>query len=445
MGTETRILGDGAYGTVFSNNKQYAIKQIKQDELSWIKEVFLTKYLNHPNIIKFISIQSVNDYNKAKPFSKTKRDYIHIKMKKYECLGKLRHSSDREIMIVLRDISRALAHCQTKKILHRDIKEDNILIEFKDGKFHKAHLIDFGLACLPILDIDLSGNIVTPTHRPPEIPEKSKYDYRVDTWGFGMVIVFLVTGHEFLKYTELSSEEFIKLTKNREKFLKKLQNFIDTKCLPDLKHRKFYAKLINMCIKPYDSRMHMAEIHDIITKFIEDTKIDLPKEEKYIMWPVKQHTEDQIVAWTDNFSINLFNMDKWIEMEDLYAFINDDEREDLKILIRIFLKLMEVKLFFINTSTDLIYSAIYMLFEMTLIDYTTEVDIYVSCFRKSSRKFEQKKILETVLSIINITDNNVLDIMQECYAIKNKKIIETALRKKSGQTLSAPRDTHEDC
>jgi serine/threonine protein kinase len=51
--------------------------------------------------------------------------------------------SKKEILLIIRQILEALLHCHTKRLIHRDIKPQNILIN-PDKK--EVKLADFGLA-----------------------------------------------------------------------------------------------------------------------------------------------------------------------------------------------------------------------------------------------------------------------------------------------------------
>lgn len=115
-----------------------------------------------------------------------------------------------EVIGLAEDILKVLLEMEEKRIVHRDIKPDNI-IKKKDGKWY---LIDFGIA--RVLDM---GSLTmtearmgphTPGYGAPELFQYSKKDIdsRADLFSLGVVLFESVTGtHPFLKGDELNRNE----------------------------------------------------------------------------------------------------------------------------------------------------------------------------------------------------------------------------------------------
>ncbi|KAK4755982.1 hypothetical protein SAY87_009739 [Trapa incisa] len=96
---------------------------------------------------------------------------------------------------IARGAARALAYLHQEcepRILHRDIKSSNILLD----KDFKAHLADFGLARLICAyDTHVTTDLVgTLGYIPPEYGQSSVATYKGDVYSFGVVLVELVTG-----------------------------------------------------------------------------------------------------------------------------------------------------------------------------------------------------------------------------------------------------------
>ena len=83
------------------------------------------------------------------------------------------------------------SYLHEKRIMHRDLKPDNILYNFK-----KATLIDFGFACeMPKGEKTILKDwIGTPAYMSPEMLQKKNYTWKSDIWSFGVLIYELIYG-----------------------------------------------------------------------------------------------------------------------------------------------------------------------------------------------------------------------------------------------------------
>ena len=105
----------------------------------------------------------------------------------------------------------ALSILYNYNILHRDIKPDNILIDYECNVAPVCYLADFGFSYqLPgthtIKEIDLSSSAYTVLYRPPEIFAHKKYDYSADIWVMGIVLIEYLTGEPITNPTEIEGE-----------------------------------------------------------------------------------------------------------------------------------------------------------------------------------------------------------------------------------------------
>lgn len=102
--------------------------------------------------------------------------------------GYLQESYAKEI---ISKIILALEYCHSKKVLHRDIKLDNILLS-TDGS---VKLCDFGISIYmedDKLEYDQSG---TPAYIAPEILKGDGYSgFKADVWSLGITIYTMLTG-----------------------------------------------------------------------------------------------------------------------------------------------------------------------------------------------------------------------------------------------------------
>lgn len=87
----------------------------------------------------------------------------------------------------------ALEHTHAKRIVHRDVKPENLFID-NDG-----HIVlgDFGLARkIPTGENTIPGDDMfgTPAYIPPEVFIGEPYGCEVDLWAFGVMLYELITG-----------------------------------------------------------------------------------------------------------------------------------------------------------------------------------------------------------------------------------------------------------
>ena len=84
----------------------------------------------------------------------------------------------------------ALHYLHNMKIIHRDVKPDNMLISFSG----KLKLCDFGFAKIVNKSEFLTEYVSTRWYRAPELLVRSKYGFSVDIWAVGCVMVEMLTG-----------------------------------------------------------------------------------------------------------------------------------------------------------------------------------------------------------------------------------------------------------
>ena len=140
----------------------------------------ILKELSHPNIIRFREV--INDNN----YLYIVMDYADggdLSMKIKEQNGKF--FPEDKILDWFTQVCLAIKHIHDRKILHRDIKSQNVFL-MKNGQIK---LGDFGIAKCLNQTIDKAKTYVgTPYYLSPEIINSQPYDFKSDIWSLGVLL-----------------------------------------------------------------------------------------------------------------------------------------------------------------------------------------------------------------------------------------------------------------
>uniref|UniRef100_A0A670XZ42 non-specific serine/threonine protein kinase n=1 Tax=Pseudonaja textilis TaxID=8673 RepID=A0A670XZ42_PSETE len=189
-------IGEGSFGKAIlvkakENGKQYVIKEINISKMSnkereeSRREVAVLANMKHPNIVLY-----------RESFEETGCLYIVMDyceggdlFKKINAQKGVFFSED-QIMDWFVQICLALKHVHDRKILHRDIKSQNIFLT-KDGTIQ---LGDFGIARVLNSTVELARTCIgTPYYLSPEICENKPYNNKSDMWALGCVLYEMCT------------------------------------------------------------------------------------------------------------------------------------------------------------------------------------------------------------------------------------------------------------
>ncbi|XP_019377313.1 PREDICTED: serine/threonine-protein kinase Nek1 isoform X5 [Gavialis gangeticus] len=189
-------IGEGSFGKAVlvkskENGKQYVIKEISISKMSnkereeSRREVAVLANMKHPNIVLYREsfeengcLYIVMDYCEGGDL-----------FKKINAQKGILFSED-QIMDWFVQICLALKHVHERKILHRDIKSQNIFLT-KDGTIQ---LGDFGIARVLNSTVELARTCIgTPYYLSPEICQNKPYNNKSDIWALGCVLYEMCT------------------------------------------------------------------------------------------------------------------------------------------------------------------------------------------------------------------------------------------------------------
>ncbi|XP_067454914.1 interferon-induced very large GTPase 1-like [Thunnus thynnus] len=193
---KVRKIGKGGFGKAIlvkskEDGHQYVIKEIDisgmspEERQKAQKEVEVLANMSHPNIVQYKESFEVKDCLCIVMDYCEGRDLLEkIKSQKGQLF------SEDQILDWFVQICLALKHIHDKKILHRDIKPQNIFLT-KDGT---VQLGDFGVSRVLNSIKELATTCTrTPLYLSPEICKKKPYNNKSDIWALGCVLYEMCT------------------------------------------------------------------------------------------------------------------------------------------------------------------------------------------------------------------------------------------------------------
>lgn len=187
-------IGEGTYGVVYKakdhdTSEIIALKKIRleqEDEgvpSTAIREISILKELVHPNIVLFKDV--VHQDNKLFLVF----EYLDQDLKRF--MDSVPALQPALVKSYLYQLINGIAYCHAHRVLHRDLKPQNLLID----RMGALKLADFGLArAFGIPVRHYTHEVVTLWYRAPEILLGArKYSTPVDIWSIGCIFAEMVS------------------------------------------------------------------------------------------------------------------------------------------------------------------------------------------------------------------------------------------------------------
>ena len=197
-------LGKGTYGTVYKARKKgcdkfFAIKKIKNEldnegiPSTALREIAILKKMKNPNVVNVEGIA----FNKK--HIELCLEYCKYDLKKL--IDSKKHDSSfynvKFVKNMMYQLLKGVEHLHSHKILHRDLKPQNILVD-DNGWILK--LADFGLSRVYSIPIrPYTKEVLTLWYRAPEMMLGiNNYAIGLDIWSIGCIFVELYLGKPFV-------------------------------------------------------------------------------------------------------------------------------------------------------------------------------------------------------------------------------------------------------
>lgn len=193
---QLQVLGKGSFGSAWlvqriQDNAQFVAKEVKlatmkpPERESAKHEIEVLRGLSHPNITRYVdhfehkgSLYIVMEYANGGDL------YNKIKSRRGV------RFSEKEILHYFSQICLALLHLHDKRILHRDLKSQNVFLT-ADGI---VKLGDFGISTVLRSTYELKRTVCgTPYYFSPELCLNKPYNNKSDVWALGCILYELTT------------------------------------------------------------------------------------------------------------------------------------------------------------------------------------------------------------------------------------------------------------
>ena len=334
--TLLKCLGKGAFGEVYLTSKQgskqkYATKKIDKKftqnpraKKYLDNEINILKEIDHPNIIKLVDVKETTHFYylvmelcNGGGLSDCLEDYQKKNKKPFP---------EETVQYLMRQIVDGINYLHKRNILHRDIKLDNILVNFdsdEDKKKRnmlkaKVKIIDFGFA-RHLAPAQLAfSTLGSPINMDPGILRKlnkmehSKdygYDEKADIWSLGTICYEMLIGK--CTFDAESMRELVTKVEKGNYFLpttlsKEAVSFLNGMLQYDSKKRLSAEQLFNhnFLKKPY-SELTKINVKEASSKII-GSQIKINSKQNQSIWVIFETDEENL----DYISSDMVDMPK---------------------------------------------------------------------------------------------------------------------------------------
>eukprot|EP00301_Raphidiophrys_heterophryoidea_P004027 c11784_g1_i2.p1 GENE.c11784_g1_i2~~c11784_g1_i2.p1 ORF type:complete len:456 (+),score=108.94 c11784_g1_i2:121-1488(+) len=199
----SKLIGEGQYSAVYVGTrmhipegeqrlqlamKVYKSRHYKEHKKLINDEIAVMKALDHPHTVVLREVVVAKD-GVCLVMDYVPGDTLLERM----TAEKMSPESARKIT---KQILEALVHIHGKKIIHRNLKPENIIFSSEDENAHIV-IVDFATSTFydPRHSTRLTETHGTPQYFSPEITQNHSYNHATDLWSVGVIVFSMLVGH----------------------------------------------------------------------------------------------------------------------------------------------------------------------------------------------------------------------------------------------------------
>ncbi|CBH17393.1 protein kinase, putative [Trypanosoma brucei gambiense DAL972] len=192
--TIVELIGEGSFGKVYKARRKgtghivamkFIVKKGKNDKelLNLRSEIEIMTKLNHDNIITlFEAFETQQEFVVVMEYAQGEL---------FEILEDDKKLPEEVVRRIAKQLLQALHYLHSNRIMHRDMKPQNILI----GQNGSVKLADFGFArTMSYNTMVLTSIKGTPLYMAPELVQEQPYNHTADLWSLGCILFELLYG-----------------------------------------------------------------------------------------------------------------------------------------------------------------------------------------------------------------------------------------------------------
>ncbi|KAJ0254784.1 Protein kinase domain-containing protein [Hirschfeldia incana] len=208
------VIARGAYGIVYKgiyDGQDVAVKVLDWGEegyataaetsalrASFRQEVAVWHKLDHPNVTKFVGASMGTTNLKIPSSAETEENSLPQRaccvvveylpggtLKQFLFRNRRRKLAFKVVVQLALDLSRGLSYLHSERIVHRDVKTENMLLDYQ----RNLKIADFGVARVEAQNPkDMTGETGTLGYMAPEVLDGKPYNRRCDVYSFGICL-----------------------------------------------------------------------------------------------------------------------------------------------------------------------------------------------------------------------------------------------------------------